>query len=238
MDMETQGTPLKPLNVLNLRSHIQEQLRTAILNGTFKPGERLVESAIADQLGVSRAPVREVLSALEREGLVVNISRRGNFVVDFTDKDIEEIYSLRRLLELGALERAIERLNEVDISEIQSLVDQLGELTARQGGLDRIVGADLMIHERICRAADHGRLLQLWNSIRWQTQLLIGVTSRTTYDYPSQPRQNHQAILDPLKNKDLAAAKVALVAHLSDAEARACQALREAHAARTANALR
>ena len=100
--MTTQGTPLQPLNVQNLRGHIQEKLCTAILNGIFKPGERLVESAIAEQLGVSRAPVREVLSALEREGLVITIPRRGNFVVDFTDKDIEEIYSLRTLLEIGA----------------------------------------------------------------------------------------------------------------------------------------
>ncbi|MBM4456361.1 MAG: GntR family transcriptional regulator [Chloroflexi bacterium] len=233
--MASHGVLLQPLNVQNLRGHIHYHLRAAILDGTFKPGERLVESVIAEQLGVSRAPVREVLMALEREGLVNNIPRHGNFVVDFTDKDIEEIYSLRLLLERGALERTIERATEKDLAEIQALVDQLGELTARGGDLHRTVEADLLIHERICRAADHGRLLQWWNSIRWQTQLLIGVTSRTTYDYPTQPQRNHQAILDPLRAKDLASAEAALVAHMGDAQARAHRALREVHTARATN---
>jgi DNA-binding GntR family transcriptional regulator len=235
--MTVQELALQPLNVQNLRGHVQEKLRGAILNGTFKPGERLVESAIAEQLGISRAPVREVLSALEREGLVVNIPRRGNFVLDFTDKDIEEIYSLRLLLELGALERAATRLTEADAQEIQDLIDQLGVLTARGGDLERIVEADLLIHERFCRAADHGRLFDAWNSIRWQTQLLISVTSRTTYDYPTQPKQNHQIILEPLKTGDLEAAKSALTVHMRDAQARAHRALRELHIQTPADAV-
>jgi DNA-binding GntR family transcriptional regulator len=110
--MTSQPPPLQPLNVLNLRSHIEQQVRKAILNGTFKPGERLVETAIAEQLGVSRAPVREALSALEREGIVVNVPRRGYSVIDFTDKDIDEVYSLRLLLEIGALRRAVYRFTE------------------------------------------------------------------------------------------------------------------------------
>ena len=96
MSLET--TQLQPLDVLNLRDHIVTQVRNAILNGTFKPGERIVETAIADQLNVSRAPVREALSALERDGIVVSVPRRGYFVMQLNEKDIEEIYSLRAML--------------------------------------------------------------------------------------------------------------------------------------------
>ena len=85
---------LQPLEKTNLRDHILEQLRSVILDGSYKPGERLVELTIADQLHVSRAPVREALSALEQEGLVVQIARRGYFVVDFSEKDILGIYLL------------------------------------------------------------------------------------------------------------------------------------------------
>ena len=98
---------MRPITAVNLRNHIEEEIRRAILQGRFKPGESLVESTIAAEIGVSRAPVREVLSALERVGLVVNIPRRGSFVIDFTPKDIEEIYTLRLLLEVDAIHRAV-----------------------------------------------------------------------------------------------------------------------------------
>lgn len=229
--MAEPGVPLRPLNVQNLRTHIEAQLRGAILNGTFNPGDRLIESAIAEQLGVSRAPVREVLSALEREGLIVNIPRRGNFVLDFTDRDVQEIYSLRTILELGAAERALGRLTPADTAAIQALIDdQLGAQVAG-GALDQLVEADLLIHERICSAAGHGRLLQLWHSMRWQTQLLMAVTNRT-YELPSQPRQNHQRILDCLKNCDLPSVRSELSSHLRDAETRAHEALAALHAGR------
>ena len=215
---------LQPISMPNLREHIEQRVRAAILNGTFKPGERLVESTIADQLGVSRAPVREVLSALEREGLVVNIPRRGNFVIDFTDKDIEEIYSLRLLMEIGALHRAIDRFTAQDLAEMQQLVDRLGTV-GNSGEDDEIVRVDLLFHERICRAADHGRLYQVWNSMRLQTQLLIGLTSKTQYDYPEQPREYHERILKAIRVKDLAATESMLTDHIQDAQRRALLAL-------------
>jgi DNA-binding GntR family transcriptional regulator len=121
---------LRPVYASNLRDQVEQRVRGAILDGTFLPGQRLVESTIADQLGVSRAPLREVFSALGREGLVMNIPRRGNFVVAFTDKDIDEIYSLRLLLEVGALRRAITHFSAEDLIELQDLVNRLGELTA------------------------------------------------------------------------------------------------------------
>ena len=68
---------LEPLEAPNLRDRIELRIRSAILSGAFGPGERLVESAIADHLSVSRGPVREALSALDREGIVVHVARKG-----------------------------------------------------------------------------------------------------------------------------------------------------------------
>lgn len=217
---------LRPVNASNLRDQVEQRVRDAILDGTFLPGQRLVESTIADQLGVSRAPLREVFSALSREGLVVNIPRRGNFVVDFTDKDIDEIYSLRLLLEVGALQRAITRFSAESLAELQALVDRLGELTASGSSPGEVVRLDLMFHAAICRAADHRRLFQVWDSMRAQTQLLIGLTSRTHYR-PGEPRQYHQAILDAIRAADLPGAEVLLSGHIADAQRRARLALRQ-----------
>lgn len=224
--MSSEVPQLQPLNVLNLRYHITQRIRDAILDGTYKPGERLVETAIASQLGVSRAPVREALSALEREGIVINAPRRGYFVIEFMDKDIDEIYSLRLLLEIGASQRAISRFTEEDIAEMQSVIDRLDEAAHQKSDPGTIVSLDLSFHELICRIADHGRLYSVWKSMLLQTQILIGLTSRTHYQYPEQPKKLHQAILDAIRDKDLKRAESSLVDHILDAQRRAYMALR------------
>ncbi len=113
---------LEPLKAPNLRDRIELGIRTAILSGAFGPGEQLVESAIADHLNVSRGPVREALSALDREGIVVHVPRKGFFVIDFTDKDLKEIYSLRLLLEREALARAMSRFTDADDEKFQGIL--------------------------------------------------------------------------------------------------------------------
>jgi DNA-binding GntR family transcriptional regulator len=223
--MTSQPPPLQPLNVLNLRSHIEQQVRKAILNGTFKPGERLVETAIAEQLGVSRAPVREALSALEREGIVVNVPRRGYSVIDFTDKDIDEVYSLRLLLEIGALRRAVYRFTEKDLAEMQRVLAELDDAARQKSDPEKIITLDLSFHELICCVADHSRLYSAWNNMRLQTQLLISLTSRTHYDHPEQPGELHQRILDAVLDKDLKRAEATLTDHILDAQRRAHMAL-------------
>lgn len=223
--MASELSQLQPLNVLNLRDHIEQQIRNAILNGAFRHGERLVETAIAERLGVSRAPVREALAALEREGIVLQIPRRGYFVVEFTDKDIEEIYSFRLLLEIAAVKRAMNRISENELAEMQRMVDELGEAALQQNEPERIVALDLSFHELICRAADHSRLYSAWRSIRAQTQVMIGVTSKTHCNHPEQPKELHQRILDAIRDKDLEGAEATLAGHLLDAQRRASVAL-------------
>lgn len=223
--MDSRQSQFEPLNVLNLRDHIGRRIKNAILSGVFQPGERLVETAIAEQLDVSRAPVREALAALEQEGIVTHVPRRGYFVVDFTEKDIEEVYSLRLLLETEALRRAIERASQEDLAELQSLVDDLGEAALQKSDPETIVALDMSFHESICRLADHSRLCSAWSNLGLQTQLLIGLTSRTHYEHPDQPRVWHQRIVDAMRDKDLKQAQETLEDHLLDARQRAMLAL-------------
>ena len=217
---------LQPLNKTNLREHILQQLRSVILSGTYKPGDRMVESTIADQLQVSRAPVREALCALEQEGIIVQIPRRGYFVVDFDEEDLEEVYSLRLLLEKEALQRATHRARDEDFEQMQRLVDALAKAAADKTDPGTIVDLDLAFHEHICRLADHSRLLSAWNSLRMQTQILVGVTSRTHYENPDEPRERHQVILDAMRAKDVLQAQKVLAEHMMDAQQRALTALR------------
>ncbi len=225
--MSNFSTQLEPLNVVNLREHIKREVCNAILSGVFKPGGRLKEAQIADQLGVSRAPVREALASLEREGIVTNIPRRGYFVVNFTDKDIEEIYTLRRLLEVGALQRAMPRMTPEHIAELQRIVDGIGEEAESGSDPGRMIVLDTSFHGMICQVADNGRLYSAWAAMRLQTWLLIGLTSRTHSGTLDDPRELHQRILDAIKANDLPLAEQRLFDHLIDAERRARMAWKE-----------
>ena len=115
--MVSETLQLEPITAVNLREHIEHSVRSAILSGAFEPGERLVESTIAEQLNVSRAPVREALAALQREGIVAHVPRKGYSVVDFSDRDVAEIYSLRILLETEALRRTLALVTAEDLAD-------------------------------------------------------------------------------------------------------------------------
>lgn len=232
--MDTDTNQLRHIPALNLRAQIEKEVRDAILRGLFKPSQRLVESVIANQLGVSRAPVREVLSALEREGLVVNIPRRGNFVIDFTEKDIDEIYSLRLVLEIGALRRAMTRIQNTDLQKMQAIVNKIGEADRNQEDQLVLMKWDLSFHEYIYDMADHSRMRAIWSSIRMQTQLLIGMTSKT-HNATNQPMVLHQKILDALRAQDIETAEATLTEHIIDAQQRAMQSLSSNTAAQTPN---
>jgi DNA-binding GntR family transcriptional regulator len=219
--MNPEPEMLQPVFTSNLRGEVEKGLRTAILNGMFLPGERLVESVIAEKMGVSRPPVREALSALEREGLVVNVPRRGNFVVSFTAKDIEEVYSLRMLLEVEAIRRAIPLFEQANIDQMQRLVDELGKAALRSGDFDDSVNLDFSFHEYLVTMADHSRLYKAWKSMSMQSRLLMGVTSRTYYQSPLVPKELHQVILDAIKAGDVTAAEKTVREHFADARQRA-----------------
>lgn len=211
---------LKPIDNAGLRNQIEEQVRNAIVDGLLKPGDHLIESAIAEQLQLSRAPVREALSALERDGIIVYYPRRGYFVIEFTQKDIEEVYSLRLLMEIGALRLAFPTFSNADIQQMQEIVDTLGEV-GEKWEHSRIANLDLSFHEIICKAADHSRLYAVWDRMRMQTWMLMGMTTHTHYDRPQNHRQFHQQILDAILDKDLPTAEKLLSDHIVDAQQRA-----------------
>ena len=227
--MAEEPAQLKALDLLNLRDRVEQQLSNAILNGMFRPGERLVESTIAETLGISRAPLREALAALEREGIVMQIPRRGYFTVDLTEKDIKEIYSLRLMLEIGALRRAMERVTGEDLADLQRLVDELGDAARDQRDPEAIVALDFSLHRLLCHIAGHSRLYAAWNRLQLQTQMLIGWTSKTHYPQPDQPREMHQRIVDALREKDMEQGEAVLRDHFVDAQQRAMMASQGLH---------
>src|SRR5690606_16577280 len=104
---------------------VYRELRKAILNGTFLPGQMLRQDDVAARLGVSRSPLREALPRLEADGIVVLHPRRGYAVAELDPDEIAEVFDLRILLEVELARRAIERRTEVDIARIYAIVTQM-----------------------------------------------------------------------------------------------------------------
>lgn len=152
---------------LPLRDVVFNTLRQAILKGELKPGERLMEIALAEKLGVSRTPIREAMRKLELEGLVVMIPRRGAQVANITEKDLNDVLEVRIALENVAIEKACTRMSEEDMGRLWLAAKEF-ERTMAEGNLVRLAEADVDFHEIIYRASDNKRLNQVLNNLREQ----------------------------------------------------------------------
>ena len=152
---------------LPLRDVVFNTLRQAILKGELKPGERLMEIALAEKLGVSRTPIREAMRKLELEGLVVMIPRRGAQVANITEKDLNDVLEVRIALENVAIEKACTRMSEEDMGRLWLAAKEF-ERTMAEGNLVRLAEADVEFHEIIYRASDNKRLNQVLNNLREQ----------------------------------------------------------------------
>lgn len=152
---------------LPLRDVVFNTLRQAILKGELKPGERLMEIALAERLGVSRTPIREAMRKLELEGLVVMIPRRGAQVANITEKDLNDVLEVRIALENMAIEKACKRMTEEELDKLWQAAREF-EHTMAEGNLVRLAEADVAFHEIIYQASDNCRLIQVLNNLREQ----------------------------------------------------------------------
>ncbi|MEM9132400.1 MAG: GntR family transcriptional regulator [Actinomycetota bacterium] len=199
----------------DLGSAVTAALRESIVRGEIGPGERLVETELADRFEVSRGPIRDALAELERSGLVELRPRKGSFVRALTADDVAEIYSLRVALESLALRLAAS--TEVDISPLRAHLDAL-EKAIDDDDPSSIGAADMALHRSFILAADHRRLLEAWEALADQTLLMMATLPALDADIQG-PRGAHRSIVDAVEAGDPEAAVAALTSHLEDARA-------------------
>ena len=133
---------------LPLRDVVFNTLRKAILTGELKPGERLLEIHLANQLGVSRTPIREAIRKLELEGLVIMMPRRGAEVAQITEKSLRDVLEVRRALDALCAELACERITEEEKQQLKAACDEFEKATATSDATI-IAAADVALHDII-----------------------------------------------------------------------------------------
>jgi len=154
-----------PVRSRSLRAQVAETLRTAILAGQIAPGERLLEEALAEQLEMSRGPVREAIRQLEQEGLIASFPYRGTVVVEIgSDEILHVLVPIRATIEEFAFGHAFEKLEEDDFDALEAVVDAMSA-AADAGDLARVVELDLAFHRIIVERSGQFHSLQVWDLI-------------------------------------------------------------------------
>jgi len=156
-------------------------LRTAILDGTVPPGGQLRETHIAADLGISRSPLREALTRLEEEGLVVKIPFRGSFVVEVSARDVAEIASIRLLVEPYAAELSAATLRGTERPRLKQTLEELHRATDTND-IPASIDAHLRFHRLFYEYSGNSALHALWNGWENKLRLYFSVDHRTYSD--------------------------------------------------------
>ena len=196
---------LSPVRAISLREQVVEQIRIAIIEGQLKPGDRITEKALTDQLNVSRTPIREALILLEREGLIVSVPYHGNFVRNFTVDDVSAIFSMRTTLENFAAQLNYEKFDDDDHTHLQDLIDTQRAYISR-GDFKQVRSTDVAFHRYIINFANHPLLIKNWAEIGAQIAALLYLRAEAIPDYDEfLAVKDHQSIVDAYKKRDLEA---------------------------------
>lgn len=167
----------RTINKTSLEDQAVELIREQILEGVIQPGERLVESRLARDYALSRGTVRIALQRLGNEGLIEQRPYVGWRVVEFTEQDIWELYTLRVALESMASRLAAQRITPAGAQRLMAAFETL-ETLCRTGAIERITQADLGLHLAIVELSGHARLKKQYDLIKNQFLLYIKTSNR------------------------------------------------------------
>lgn len=168
------GVELGRLERTTTPEGVYVMLRRAILDGTLSGGSQLRERDIAADLGVSRSPLREALTRLEEEGLILKVPFRGAFVAEVSAQEVAEIASIRLLVEPYAADLALEALNGPARERLAQAVDEL-RLATEMHDIPASIDAHLQFHGLFYDLSGHGVLRTLWKG--WETKLRLYFTA-------------------------------------------------------------
>jgi DNA-binding GntR family transcriptional regulator len=194
---------------------IADKLRQAIGHGELQPGAQLGEAELARKFGVSRGPVREAMSRLTQEGLLLPIRNRGLFVIHMTPDDIRDMYLAREAIERAAARKIIEGDHVAAGDELLLLVEQMAEATTPA----EVSELDIAFHERLLQLARSPRLSRMHQTFITETRMSIHCLDQT-YAISEVRGDEHRALANAIRAGDRELADRLLVAHMDDAVAR------------------
>jgi len=213
-EIKTASRPLLPARQNDLHQEVANRLREAILQGRFRPGERLREAELAEMLEVSRGPVREALALLEHEGMVITRRNRGASVARLSADDGEEVRTLRLALERLAAQLVVRRASEKELDILDEEITRLRSAMAQRTTVQEIAEFEIRFHDLLYRIAGHARLYQAWQAIRSQVHTLLLSRNVDRPQIRGVVIDRHAAVLRALRARDEQQAVAAIEEHV------------------------
>lgn len=201
---------------LPLRDVVFQALRKAILTGELKPGERLMEIHLADELGVSRTPIREAIHKLELEGLVTMLPRRGAQVAEISERGLRDVLEVRRALDTFCAELASERITDEEKEALKRACEEF-ERATKTHDATVIAKSDVAFHDIIIKATGNERMVMMINNLAEQVY-------RYRFEYIKDESQHgrlieeHRALMNAIISGDAKAAYDAAREHIDNQE--------------------
>ncbi|ABD57050.1 GntR family transcriptional regulator [Jannaschia sp. CCS1] len=189
---------IAPIENVPLRVQVADRLRNEILSGRMRPGSGLVETALAEQMNVSRAPIREAIQILENDGLVETIAYKGKRVKPLTAREVAETYSLREVFEVMAVRRVLENKAPVDV--LRTHCDAM-KAAADADDFAALVAADEAFHQALIRLADHDLLLVSWKNLYLRIHQIMALRNRDERNL-HEVAGNHPPIVEAIAAGD------------------------------------
>ena len=199
-----------------LRDIVFKSLSEAIILGDLKPGERLMETKLADELGVSRTPVREAIRKLELEGLVVMTPRKGAEVADINLQDLKEVLEIRKALETLAVQLACKNASEEDVQKLKDANNAILK-AVKAKDVDLIMENDLKFHDVILAVAGSKRLEKILDQLRahifrYRHAYIVAMDAKETIV------DEHNKIIKCIKDKNTRSARKEVEHHIESQE--------------------
>lgn len=205
----------EPLEQRTTPDGVYRVLREAILSGALPAGGQLREAHIAADLGISRAPLREALTKLEEDGLVVRIPFRGSFVAEVSPETIAEIASLRYLVEPYAAELSIEALRSTKKKQLLATIKAMHD-AGRKGDSAASIDAHLQFHRLFYESSEHGVLQDLWAGWESKLRLFLAADHRSFSDL-DDVAEAHERLANIVLSGDLDVFQRELAHHVHSA---------------------
>jgi DNA-binding GntR family transcriptional regulator len=230
---ETSGVPFAGARIGRVAAPIREQVLDVIRQGIYdfrlRPGQRLIERELIEQLGVSRPTIREVLSHLAAEGLVTVQPQQGAFVAVLSPVEAEDIYEMRVPLEVLVMQRFVKRATDGEIAALRTALERI-EAVGAQGGVesamqDRLRAKD-DFYQIVFEGARSPVLAQTLQTMQGRIRLLR-VTSLSTPGRPEASLEEIRRIVEAIERRDPVAVEAAATAHVRNASVSALSRLTE-----------
>ena len=228
--MERRLAPIRLDSYQPLREVVCETLREALRSGVLKPGERLMEIQLADELGVSRTPVREAMRKLELEGYVIMLPRRGTYVANISIRDINEVFEIRTTLDALASGLAAERITEEELEQLERLLVSIGENIEKRN-MKKVVEDDMEFHDLLYKASRNQRLVSIISNLREQMTRFRSMSM----SYPGRLKKTlkeHSRLVEAIAQRDVELAQKLAVEHMENSEQTLLIDMEELHQAR------